>query len=86
MSKYHIPGFPHKLPKVNWGKNLPMFQDENIDDPLLHLIKFNIHSSRLKGNWHEDCLMKIFMETLEGKTREWYEAQTYKFVFSKRFS
>ena len=50
MSRDHIHGFPHKLPKVNWDKNLPMFQDENIDDPLLHLIKFRIHSWRLKGD------------------------------------
>ena len=50
MSRDHIHGFPHKLPKVNWGENLPMFQDENIDDHLLHLIKFHIHSSRLKGD------------------------------------
>lgn len=52
MSRDYIPGLPHKLPKVNWDKNLPMFQDENIDDPLLHLIKFHIHSWGLKSDWH----------------------------------
>ena len=82
MSRDHIPRFPHKLPKLNWDKNLPIFQDENIDDPLLHLIKFHIHSWRLKGDWHEDCLMKLFMETLEGKAREWYEAIKPASLFS----
>ena len=66
MSRDHIPGFPHKIPKVDWGSDLPRFQDKNTDNILLHLIQFHIHSSRLKGDWHEDCLMKIFMETLEG--------------------
>ena len=85
MSRDHILGFPHKLPKVNWGNNLPMFQDENIDDILLHLIKFHIHSSRLKGDWHEDCLMKIFMGTLEGKARERYEALKPASLFSLKY-
>ena len=82
MSRDHIPRFPHKLPKVNWSEIFLMFQDENIDDPLLHLIKFHIHSSRLKGDWHEDCLMKIFMVTLKGKAREWYEALKPASLFS----
>ena len=54
-------------------KNLPIFQDEKVDDPLLHLIKFHIHIWRFKVEWHEDCLMKMFMETLEDKARNWYE-------------
>ena len=85
ISRDHIPGFPHKLPKVNWDKNIPIFQNENIDDPLLHLIKSHIHSSILKGDWHEDCLMKIFMATLEGKSREWYEALKPASLFSLKY-
>ena len=73
MSRDHIPGFPHKMPEINSMKNLPILQDEKIDDPLLHLIKFHIHIWRLKVEWHEDCLMEMFMATLEGKAREWYE-------------
>ena len=49
MSREHIPGFPQKMPTdVNWIGNLPLFQDENIDDPFLHLINFHIHVWRLK--------------------------------------
>ena len=66
MSRVHIPGFPHKMPEVDWLKNFPTFQGENTEDPLLHLIKFHIHVWKFKFEWHEDCLMKIFMETLEG--------------------
>ena len=73
MNKDHILGFPHKMPQINWDKNLPMFQDEKFDDPFLHLIKFHIHIWRLKVEWHEDCLMKMFMVTLEGKAINWYE-------------
>ena len=72
MSRDHIPGFPHKMPEVDWLKNLPTFQGENVEDPLLHLIKFH-HVWRFKVEWHEDYLMKIFMATLEGKARVWYE-------------
>ena len=82
MSRDHIPGFPHKPPKVNWDKNIPIFENENIDDPLLHLIKFCIHSWRLKGDWHDNCLTKLFMANLEGKAREWYEALKPASLFS----
>ena len=73
MNIYHILVFPNKIPQLNWQINIPIFHDENVNDALLHLIKFHIHSWKLKVEWHEDCLMKMFMATLEGKAREWYE-------------
>ena len=73
MGRDHILGFPHKIPEINWIKNLPIFQDEKFDDPLSHLIKFHIHIWRLKVEWQEDRVMKMFMATLEGKARNWYE-------------
>ena len=82
MNRDHIPGFPHKMPQIYWLKKLPIFQDENFDDPLLHLIKFHIHVWRLNVECHEDCLMKMFMETLEGKARDWYEWLEPKSLFS----
>lgn len=84
MSRDHIPGFPHKMPQVNWDDNLPVFQGEKFDDPLLHLIKFHIRVWRLKVEWHEDCLMKIFMLTLEGKARDCYECLRSSSLFSLR--
>jgi hypothetical protein len=82
MNKDYILGFPNKMPQVNWQRNLPIFQDENVDDALLHLIKFHIHSWKLKVEWHEDCHMKMFMETLEGKARKWYEGLNLGRLFS----
>ena len=73
MSRDHIPGFPHKMPQVNWDDNLPVFQGEKFDNPLWHIIKFHIHVWSLNVEWNEDCLMKMFMLTLEGKARDWYE-------------
>lgn len=32
-----------------------------------------MHSHKLKFEWHEDYLMKMFMVTFEGKERSWYE-------------
>ena len=73
MNHSHILGFPNRMPHIDWQSCLPKFKDEKGDDAALHLIKFHMHSRKLKVEWHEDCLMKIFMDTLEGKTRSWYE-------------
>ena len=32
-----------------------------------------MHIHRLRIEFHEDCLMKMFMASLEGKARSWYE-------------
>ena len=84
MNREHIPGFPHKMPEVDWLKNLPTFQGEHVDNPLLHLIKFHIHVWKFKAQWHEHYLMKMFMETLEGKARVWYEWLEPRSLFSLR--
>ena len=65
LSRDHIPGFPNKIPKVDWSKNLPVFGNVEGNDAALHLVKFHIHVRRLKINFPEDCLMKMFMATLE---------------------
>ena len=43
---------------------------------------FDIHVCRLKVEWHQDYLMKMFMGTLEGKTREWSEGLDPSSFFS----
>jgi len=50
-----------------------VFKYEKGDNVALHLIKFHMHIRKLKVELHEDCLMKMFMATLEGKERSWYE-------------
>ena len=82
MNIDHIPSFPNKIPQVNSQRNIPIFQDEDVDDALLHLIKFHVHAWKLKVEWHEDCLMKMFMKTLEGKSRKWYKGLDPGSLFS----
>ena len=74
MSRDHIPGFPNKMPKVDWLQNLPMFRNVEGNDVALHLVKFHIHVHKLKIDFPEDCLMKMFMATLEDEARSWYES------------
>ena len=71
--------------QIPWPFIMADFQDENIDDPLLHIIKFHIHSWRLKGDWHMDFLMRLFIATLEGQVREWYEALKPTSLFSLKY-
>ena len=67
MSRDHIPGFPNKMPKVDWQRNFPMFKDDDRNDASLHLVKFHIQTCKLKVEFPEDCLLKMFMASLEGK-------------------
>lgn len=74
MSRDHILGLPNKIPKVDWQRNLPTFKDDDRKDVALHLVRFHIHIRKLKVDFLEDFLMKIFMATLEGEARSWYES------------
>jgi len=74
MSRDHIPGFPNKIPKVDWSRNLPTFKDDGKKDATLHLVQFHMHIRKLKVDFLEDCLMKIFLATLEGEAQSWYES------------
>ena len=74
MSRDHILGFQNKNPKVYWQRNFPTFQDDDRKDVVLHLVRFHIHICKLKVDFPEDCLMKIFMATLEGEARSWFES------------
>ena len=67
-------GFPNTMPKVDWLTDLPIFKNENKDNVYLHLVRFHMNVQRLKVQFPEDCLMKMFMVTLEGKAWSWYES------------
>ena len=73
MDRSQIPGFPNPMPYVDWFTHIPIFKDEEKDDTDLHLVKFHVHVCRLRVEFPEDCLMKVFMATLEDKARVWYE-------------
>lgn len=51
-----------------------MFKDDGRKDVALHLVRFHIHIRKLKVDFPEDCLMKIFLATLEGEAQSWYES------------
>lgn len=82
LKQYHIPGFPNHMPHVDWKTYLPKFRDQVGDDASLHLVKFDMHVHKLKVVFHEDCLMKMFMATLEGKARSWYEGLSFASLYS----
>ena len=73
MNQAHIPGFPNRIPNIDWQAFLPKFQDKRGNDASVHLIRIHIHVYRLKIDVPEDYLMKMFMVTLEEEAMLWYE-------------
>ena len=69
MNHSHIPGFPNRIPKVDWQTGLPKFKDQKNDDAALHLVRFHMHIHKLGVKLHQDSLMKFFMSTLEGDAK-----------------
>ena len=74
MNRSHILGFPNPMLKVEWLTNLPIFKDEKNYNASLHLVRFHIHVHSLKVQFAEDCLMNMFMVTLEEKAWSCYES------------
>jgi hypothetical protein len=70
------------MPKVNWQRNLPMFKDEDGDDVALHMVRFHMHARKLKFQFPKDCLLNMFMATLEGKAWSWYESLPPTCIYS----
>ena len=68
MNHAHIPGFPYRIPNVDWETCLPKLKIKNQknDDPSLHLVRFHMHISNFGVELQEYYLMKIFMVSLEG--------------------
>ena len=69
MNHTHIPSFPNRMPRIYWQAYFKKIRDDKGDDVALHLVKFHMHVRKLRVQFHEDCLMQIFMATLEGKTK-----------------
>lgn len=65
MHRDHVLGFPNRMPRVDWKTYLPKFKHGKCDDATLHLIRFHMHVHKLRINFHEYCLMEMFMITLE---------------------
>ena len=67
------PSYPNQINPSNWQTYLPIFKDQKGDDAAIHLFRFHKHIHKLGVGWHEDSLMRIFMISLEGNARSWYD-------------
>lgn len=85
MNHAHIPGFPNHIPRIDWQTGLPKFKDQGMDDAGLHLVKFHLHIHKLGVYFLEDCLMNMFMATLEEDTRSWYKNLPPACVYSLKY-
>jgi hypothetical protein len=85
MNRSHIHVFPNRIPHINWQKYLPKFEDGKGSNVALHLIIFHMYICKLGVEFHEDCLMKMFMATLEGKERLWYEILKPNSLYSLKY-
>ena len=85
MNCAHIPGFPNRIPCIYWQTYLPKFRDGNKDEVFLHLFRFHMHVCKLKIEFLEYLLMKMFMATLEGKARSWYEGLLERSLCSLKY-
>ena len=61
---------------------MPSFRDEKDDNVAMHLIKFHRHIHRLGLKFPKDCLMKMFMESLDDDARLWYEGLPAASIYS----
>ena len=55
------------------------------DDAAIHLFIFHKHIHKLGVGWHEDSLMKLFMFSLEGYARSWYEGLLVESLSSLKY-
>ena len=62
------------IPRMDWQSGLSKFKGQDGEDASLHLVKFHLHIHRPKIEFPEDCLMKMFVATLEEKVISWYES------------
>ena len=72
MNLADIPSFLNRIPNVDWQTCLPKFKNQENGDATLHF-RFHMHVYKMGVVFHDDSLMKMFMVSLEGKERSWYE-------------
>jgi hypothetical protein len=70
------------MPCIDWKTYFPRFKDEKGDNASLHLVKFHMHVHKLWVQFHEYCLMKMSMATLERKEKQWYENLLFACLYS----
>jgi len=82
MDRSSILGFPNSMPRVNCLNYFPLFKDKKGDNAAIHLTRFHMHIHRLGVQFPKDCLMKMFMATLEDNARSWYEGFPFPSLWS----
>ena len=85
MNHAHIPGFPNQIPNIYWEACLPIFKYQKGDDVALHLFRFHKHIHKLGVELHEDSLIKMFMVSLEGNARSWYDGLPAASLYSLKY-
>jgi hypothetical protein len=85
MNHSYIPGFSNHLPRIDWQTYLQKFKYKKGDDAALHLVKFHMHIHRLRVEFPEDFLMKMFMATLKERERLWYERLLLASIYSLEY-
>jgi hypothetical protein len=69
-----VPSFPNPTPSFSGCPDfLPIFSGNDEDNPAQHLIKFHQCIDQLDV-YHEDDIMKMFVYSLEGDARQWYQS------------
>ena len=84
MNRANIPGFPNQILNIDSQAYLPIFKDQRGDDVGIHLFRFHKHIHKLGVELHEYSLMKMFMVSLEGNARSWYEVFPTESLYSLR--
>jgi hypothetical protein len=70
----HVHGFPNFVPdRKEWEHCLPRCKGNEYEHHAKPLFDFHEYMHRL-SIYHEDVLIKIFRNSLEGKAREWCKA------------
>ena len=85
MNRAHILGFPNQIPNLYWQAYLPRFKDQRGDDAALHLARFHKHIYRMGVELHEDTLMKMFMVSLKGNAKSWYQVFPSRNLYSVKY-
>ena len=80
-----VPDFPNNVPTMDeWGEFLPIFRGDGQDHPTQHSIEFHQYMDQL-GIHHEDVLLKMFMYSLEGNSRQWYRSLPISSILSIKY-
>jgi hypothetical protein len=73
LSFVSFPNHPHEIPAGEYHKRLPLFAGKFgvlAKDHLVDFLKV-VEDCEVE---HEDVVMRMFVQTLEGNTRTWYKS------------